>query len=56
MDVGQAFQMCGEIYVVGIAISLGMAGLIKLIVVVIGRSERKSRKKAQLPENEGGAA
>ena len=42
MSVGDAFLMSGQVYVLGIAIALGMAALIKLISYIIDRSDRKA--------------
>ena len=47
MSVGQAFLMSGQIYVLGIAIALGLAALIKLINYIISRSEQKARAVTQ---------
>jgi len=41
MSIGGAFQMAGEIYILGIVIALGMAALIKLICFCINKSEQK---------------
>ena len=55
MSVGEAFGVAGEVYVLGIAIALGMAALIKLINYVISRSDRKAAN--SLPaDNERGDA
>ncbi|MDR0876359.1 MAG: hypothetical protein LBN12_09135 [Clostridiales Family XIII bacterium] len=54
MGIGQAFLTSGQIYVMGFAIALGMAALIKLITFVISHSDAKSAAKAA--EKEGGAA
>ena len=58
MSVGEAFMMSGQIYVLAIAIALGMAALIKLICFVIERSDRKAESKAQAhaAAGEGGGA
>ncbi|MCL1896901.1 MAG: hypothetical protein FWG03_10200 [Clostridiales bacterium] len=56
MSVGEAFMMSGQVYVLGIAIALGMAALIKLICFVIDRSDRKAEAKAQAAAGEGGGA
>ena len=56
MSVGEAFQMAGEIYVLGIAIALGLAALIKLICYIINRSEQKAEAAAQTAGNGGGEA
>ena len=56
MSVGEAFMMSGQIYVLGIAIALGMAALIKLICYVIDRSDRKAEAKAEAAGSEGGGA
>ena len=52
MSVGEAFHMAGEIYVLGIAIALGLAALIKLISFIIERSEKKAM--VQSNDNKGG--
>ena len=41
MSVGEAFLLSGQVYVMGAAIALGMAALIKLICFVIDRSDAK---------------
>ena len=56
MSVGEAFLMSGQIYVLGIAIALGMAALIKVICYVINRSEQKAVAKTQVAGNGGGEA
>ena len=56
MTVSEAFLMSGQIYVMGVAIALGMAALIKLICVVIERSDKKTAEKDQIACKEGGAA
>jgi hypothetical protein len=43
MSIGQAFLTSGQIYVLGFAIALGMAALIKLINHVIGKTEAKDK-------------
>ncbi|MDR1797866.1 MAG: hypothetical protein LBR44_10645 [Clostridiales Family XIII bacterium] len=53
MGVGEAFSLAGQVYVLGFAIALGMAALIKLINYVIRRSEEKA---AAAKDEEGGAA
>ena len=45
MSVGEAFLTAGQIYVMGFAIALGMAAIIKLICVVISRSDAKAAAK-----------
>jgi len=54
MSVGEAFQMAGEIYIMGIVIALGMAALIKLICFGINRSELKAASKTQMIDDKGG--
>ena len=54
MSVGEAFLMSGQVYVLGIAIALGMAALIKLICYVIDKSDQKAEIKAQSSGSEGG--
>ena len=54
MSVGEAFLMSGHVYVLGTAIALGMAALIKLICYVIDRSDKKAAMKAEPSGNEGG--
>ena len=56
MSVGEAFLMSGQVYVLGVAIALGMAALIKLICYVIDKSDQKAAHKAQASGEEGGAA
>ena len=46
MSVGEAFLTAGQIYVMGFAIALGMAAVIKLICVIIKRSDAKEAAKA----------
>ena len=45
MSVGEAFLTSGQIYVMGFAIALGMAAIIKLINVIISKSDAKSAAK-----------
>ena len=47
MSVGEAFGVAGEVYVLGVAIALGMAALIKLICYVIDKSDQRAAAKAQ---------
>ena len=54
MSVGEAFLMSGQVYVLGVAIALGMAALIKLINYVIGRSEQKEAARTQAAETPTG--
>ena len=42
MSVGEAFLMSGQVYVLGVAIALGMAALIKLICYVIDRKKEEA--------------
>ena len=44
MGVGEAFLLSGQIYVMGAAIALGMAALIKLICFVIDRDRGGKEK------------
>ena len=55
MTVNEAFAMAGQVYVMGVAIALGIAAMIKFICVVIDRSEQKTAVKAQASGKEGGA-
>ncbi|MDR3364645.1 MAG: hypothetical protein LBS91_06845 [Clostridiales Family XIII bacterium] len=55
MGVGEAFLVSGQIYVLGFAIALGMAALIKLINHIISRSDAKEAAKAAAAGGEGGA-
>jgi len=43
--VGDAFALAGQVYVLGFAIALGMAALIKLINHVVSRSDAKEQAK-----------
>jgi len=54
MSVGEAFQTAGEIYVLGIAIALGMAAIIKLICFLINRSDQKIEAKERAAGGGGG--
>jgi hypothetical protein len=58
MTVGQAFLTSGQIYVMGFAIALGMAALIKLITYVISHSDARAAAKeaTKAAVNEGGQA
>jgi len=47
MTIGEAFVMSGQIYVMGAAVALGMAALIKLICYVIDRNEKKTGSEAK---------
>ena len=50
MSVGEAFLTAGQIYVMGFAIALGIAAIIKLICVVIQRSDAKEAAKLAAKE------
>ena len=50
MSVGEAFSTAGQVYIIGFAIALGMAALIKLIRFWIDRSERKEAEKREQAE------
>ena len=50
MSVGEAFLTAGQIYVMGFAIALGMAAIIKLINVVIKKSDAKAAIKEAAKE------
>lgn len=52
MTVGEAFLTSGQVYVMGFAIALGMAALIKLITYVVGRSDAKAEA-AKAAKEEG---
>jgi hypothetical protein len=54
MSVGEAFLVSGQIYVLGFAIALGMAALIKLINYTISRSDAKEAVKAAKAAAEAG--
>ena len=56
MSVGEAFLLSGQVYVMGAAIALGMAALIKLICFVIDRGEAKRAKAEEATDDavEGG--
>jgi hypothetical protein len=41
MTVGESFQMAGGVYILGIAIALGMAALIKLINFIIKKTDKE---------------
>jgi len=56
MSVTEAFQIAGEVYIMGIIIALGIAALIKLICYSVSRSEAKQEEKAQLVNAEEGGA
>jgi hypothetical protein len=58
MSVGEAFLTSGQIYVMGFAIALGMAALIKLINYVIHHSDDRAAAKeaAKTAAREGGQA
>jgi|GEM_PF-2968659 len=58
MSVGEAFLLSGQVYVLGAAIALGMACLIKLICYLIDRSDRKAEAQAAQAavDEQGGAA
>ena len=50
MTVGEAFLTAGQIYVMGFAIALGIAAIIKLICVVIQKSDAKEAAKLAAKE------
>ena len=52
MSVGEAFGVAGEVYVLAIAIALGLAALIKLINYVIERTDQKAAAKPQAAVDE----
>ena len=54
MGVGEAFMLSGQVYVMGAAIALGMAALIKLICYIIDRSDAKQAARAQDTAEKGG--
>jgi len=56
MSVGEAFMLSGQVYVMGAGIALGMAVLIKVICVVIDRSDKKAAEKAAAASQERRAA
>jgi hypothetical protein len=58
MSIGEAFLTSGQIYVMGFAIALGMAALIKFINYVISHSDAKAAAKeaAKTAAREGGQA
>jgi hypothetical protein len=56
MSVGEAFMLSGQVYVMGAAIALGMAVLIKLICYIINRSDEKAAAKVQAADRKGGTA
>ena len=53
MSVGEAFSMAGQVYVIGFAIAIGMAAMIKVINVVISRSEQKEAEKREKANRTG---
>lgn len=56
MSVGEAFITTGQIYVMGFAIALGLAALIKLICYVINKVEAKAAKNTAAVDQGGNAA
>jgi len=54
MTVGEAFALSGQVYVMGVAIALGMAALIKLICYIIDRSEKKAVGRLKAGDGERG--
>jgi hypothetical protein len=54
MGVGEAFLLSGQIYVMGAAIALGMAALIKFICFMIDRGETKNASESGVIDNKGG--
>ena len=56
MGVGEAFILSGQVYVMGAAIALGMAALIKIICYVIDRSEAKQAAPPNGTGQEGDSA
>jgi len=56
MSVTDAFQIAGEVYIMGIIIALGIAALIKLICYGVNRSEAKEEEKARIVNAEEGGA
>lgn len=59
--MGEAFYVAGQIYLLGFVIAMGMAGLIKLMLILIRRSEGKAavqaaaQTAAQAKNGNGGA-
>ncbi len=56
MGVGESFLLAGQVYVLGIAIALGMAALIKLINYIIRKADQRAALKTPAETNQGGAA
>lgn len=54
MTVGEAFLMSGQVYVMGAAVALGMAALIKLICYVIDRNDKKAAQLSKAAGEERG--
>ena len=54
MTVGEAFLMSGQVYVMGVAVALGIAAMIKLICYIIDRSESKTKSKVHTVGEEEG--
>ena len=52
MSVGEAFLTAGQIYAMGFIIALGMAAVIKLICVIIKKSDAKAAAKATMKEGQ----
>ena len=50
LTVGEAFLTAGQIYVLGFAIALGMAAIIKLINILIKKSDAKEAAKIAAKE------
>ena len=56
MGISEAFQIAGEVYIIGIIIALCIAALIKLICYSVNRSEAKEEEKTQMVNAEGRGA